>query len=83
MSEKQCISVASLNVRRIVSPRRIELICDFVRNRNIDVVALQEVCFSELPLTIKDYKLVSNVHPDHGGTAFLFKAISNSALNRP
>lgn len=71
------LHIATLNIQRIVSCERILQVIDFVRHKNFDIVALQEVCFARLPTSVRDYKLHSNLSPAGSGTALLCKSSLN------
>ena len=68
------LNIATLNVQRIVTSERVLQVIDFVRYKDLDIVALQEVCFASIPNCVRDYKLLLNPYPVCGGTAFLCKA---------
>lgn len=68
------LTIVTLNVQRITSSERVLQVIDFVRHQDLDIVALQEVCFVSFPDSVRDYKLLMNPYSVRGGTAFLCKA---------
>ena len=75
------LNIATLNVQRITSSERVLQVIDFVRHRNLDIIALQEVCFASLPSCVCDYKLLVNPYSVRGGTAFLSKTSLDFAMH--
>lgn len=65
--------IATLNVRRMVTRRNQKLISNYVKDNNIDVMMLQEVCFPEMDLNGIGYRCIVNRAGEKGGTAILYR----------
>jgi exonuclease III len=67
------IKIASINTGGIKSAERRQILFNFCRDGNFDVVGLQEVAFHSCPIIESCYHFLSNVGPNKNGTAFLVK----------
>lgn len=67
------IKIASINIGGIKSAERRQILFNFCRDGNFDVVGLQEVAFHSCPIIESCYYFLSNVGPNKNGTAFLVK----------
>ncbi|KZS00285.1 Uncharacterized protein APZ42_003474, partial [Daphnia magna] len=67
------LKIASINNGGIRSVERRQILLNFCRDGNLDIVRLQEVAFHSCPIIEGCYHLLANVGPNRNGTAILIK----------
>ncbi|XP_045032605.1 uncharacterized protein LOC123474456 [Daphnia magna] len=67
------LKIASINIGGITSVERRQILLNFCRDGNLDIVGLQEVAFHSCPIIESCYHLLANVGPNKNGTAILIK----------
>ena len=67
------IRIGTLNVRRMMSVYKQQLVYNFMINGDFDVLCLQEVCFNEFNFDSINLGFVVNRLDDAGGTAIIYK----------
>ncbi|KAI9550800.1 hypothetical protein GHT06_007251 [Daphnia sinensis] len=67
------LKIASINIGGIRSVERRQILLNFCRDGNLDIVGLQEVAFHSCPIIESRYHLLANVGPNKKGTAILIR----------
>ncbi|KZS08249.1 Uncharacterized protein APZ42_027841 [Daphnia magna] len=65
------LKIASINIGGISSVERRQILLNFCRDGNLDIVGLQEVAFHSCSIIESCYHLLANVGPNKNGTAIL------------
>lgn len=76
-------TIASININAISSTLKKNLLRDFVRNNDVDIIFLQEVAFENFSF-IHSHVAFVNISDDNKGTAILIRKnidFSNIFLN--
>ncbi|KZS00260.1 Uncharacterized protein APZ42_003517, partial [Daphnia magna] len=67
------LKIASINIGGIRSVERRQLLFNFCRDGNLNIVGLQEVAFHSCPTIESRYHMLSNVGLNKNGTAMLIR----------
>ena len=69
------VRVALINIAGIQAPNKIEVLLNYIRNQNLDIVGLQEVFFHKLPSLDPQYDFVPNIVSKRGSVIFIIHDI--------
>jgi exonuclease III len=65
------MKVASINIARISTPERLQLLLNYCVSNEFDVICLQEVAFSSCPILESRFQIFASPGPNKAGTAVL------------
>ncbi|EFX63579.1 hypothetical protein DAPPUDRAFT_335317 [Daphnia pulex] len=65
------MKVASINIARISTPERLQLLLNYCVSNEFDVICLQEVAFSSCPILESRFQVFASPGPNKAGTAVL------------
>jgi exonuclease III len=67
------LGIATININGITSPTRVDMLAEFIRKQNLDIVFLQEVTSPDIR-SITGYETHMNIGATMRGTAILAKS---------
>ncbi|EFX64870.1 hypothetical protein DAPPUDRAFT_333741 [Daphnia pulex] len=65
------MKVTSINIARISTPERLQLLLNYCVSNEFDVICLQEVAFSSCPILESRFQVFASTGPNKAGTAVL------------